>query len=60
MRNSKVYSIRKELKSRGFHWSRKEQAWQREFNENTIRAINIITKNILSRKEIQEQYEEFE
>ncbi len=52
--------IRKELKSRGFHWSRKEQAWQREFNENTIRAINILTKNILSRKEIQEQYEEFE
>ena len=28
--------IRKELKSNGFHWSSREGAWQREFNERTI------------------------
>ena len=51
-------SIRKELKSRGFHWSRKEQAWQREFNQNCIKATNRIIKEILNKE--QEQEEEFE
>ena len=36
--------IRKILKSHGFHWSRKEQAWQREFNQNCIKATHFIQK----------------
>lgn len=49
-------SIRKELKSRGFHWSRKEQAWQREFNQNCIKATHIIQGKIqeLENEEIEE------
>lgn len=50
--------IRRELKSRGFHWSRKEQAWQREFNQNCIKATNRIVKEVLNKE--QEQEEEFE
>ena len=50
--------IRKLLKSNGFHWSRREQAWQREFNQNCIRATERIEKKI---KELEEQEgEEFE
>ena len=30
------------LKQHGFHWSRMEKAWQREFNLNCIKATNII------------------
>ena len=44
--------IRKLLKSNGFHWSRKEQAWQREFNQNCIRATERIEKKI---KELEKQ-----
>lgn len=51
--------IRKQLKSHGFHWSRKEQAWQREFNQNCIRATNIIVKDLFQKLENQEE-EEFE
>lgn len=47
--------IRKLLKSHGFHWSRKEQAWQREYNQNCIKATNIIQKKI---KELEQQEEE--
>ena len=49
---------RKILKSHGFHWSRKEQAWQREFNQNCIKATNIIIKDILNKEK--EEEEEFE
>lgn len=49
---------RKVLKSHGFHWSRKEQAWQREFNQNCIRATNIIQKEI--RKLEKQEGEELE
>ena len=42
-------SIRTALKSKGFHWSRREGAWQREFNENTIRATNILIRDVLNR-----------
>lgn len=49
---------RKTLKSKGFHWSRRQQAWQREFNENTIKATNILIKDVLNKE--QEQEEEFE
>lgn len=50
--------IRTVLKSKGFHWSRREGAWQREFNENTIRATNILIRNVLNKE--QEDEEEFE
>lgn len=46
---------RKILKSHGFHWSRKEQAWQREFNKNCIRATHIIQEKI---KELEKQEDE--
>lgn len=54
--------IRKTLFSRGFHWSRREKAWQREFNENTIRATNILIRDVLNKEEVQEveDEEEFE
>lgn len=51
---------RKALKSKGFHWSRREGAWQREFNENTIRATNILIRDILNKEKEQEDEEEFE
>lgn len=50
--------IRKELKHNGFHWSRYENAWQREFNKNTIKATNILIRDILNKE--QENEEEFE
>lgn len=50
--------IRKTLFSRGFHWSRREKAWQREFNENTIKVTNILIRDVLSKE--QEDEEEFE
>lgn len=53
-------NIRKALKSKGFHWSRQECAWQREFNENTIRATKILIKDVLNREQLQEDEEEFE
>lgn len=40
---------RSALKHRGFHWSRREGAWQREFNENTIKATNILIKDVLNK-----------
>ena len=52
--------IRTALKSKGFHWSRIEGAWQREFNENTIRATNILIRDVLNREQEQEDEEEFE
>lgn len=52
--------IRSQLKHRGFHWSRIEGAWQREFNENTIKATNIFMKDVLNKEQEQEQEEELE
>lgn len=49
---------RKILKSHGFHWSRKEQAWQREFNQNCIKATNIIVKDTFNKEK--EEEDEFE
>lgn len=45
---------RKILKSNGFHWSRKEQAWQREFNQNCIRATKRIINDSLKKEEEEE------
>lgn len=53
-------NIRTALKAKGFHWSRREGAWQREFNENTIRATNILIRDVLNKEQIQEDEEEFE
>lgn len=57
--NKPSEDIRKELKSNGFHWSRNEQAWQRLFNEQTIKVTNILLKDVLNIKQEQEE-EEFE
>ena len=55
-------NIRSKLKSHGFHWSRREGAWQREFSENTIRTTNILIRDVLNKEEVQEveDEEEFE
>lgn len=45
--------IRSKLKHNGFHWSRNEGAWQREFNQNCIR----VTKKIIEEK-LQEEKQE--
>lgn len=34
--------LRRELSHRGFHWSRRNQAWQRQLNFNAIRAASYI------------------
>ena len=52
--------VRTALKARGFHWSRKEEAWQREFNENTIKTTNILIRDVLNKEKEQEDEEEFE
>lgn len=52
--------IREQLKHRGFHWSRKEVAWQREFNEQTLKSVNILMKNVLNKKQEDEEIEELE
>lgn len=50
--------IRKELKKNGFHWSRREGAWQREFNDNTIKVTNILVKDILNKEQELDDEEE--
>lgn len=52
--------IRKELKQNGFHWSRREGAWQREFNENTIKVTNILVKDVLNKEQELDNEEELE
>ena len=51
---------RRQLKSHGFHWSKYEKAWQREFNQNCIRATNIIIKEIRDKENKKEECEEYE
>lgn len=34
--------LRRELSHRGFHWSRRNQAWQRQLNFNAVRAASYI------------------
>lgn len=55
-------NIREKLKHNGFHWSRREGAWQRLFNQRTINVTNILIKEVLDKKEIKqnEENEEFE
>lgn len=54
--------IRNQLKHNGFHWSRNEGAWQREFNKRTIYVTNSIIKDVLNKKNERETEEgqEFE
>lgn len=53
-------NIRSALKSKGFHWSRREGAWQREFSENTIKTTNILIRDVLNKEEVQETEDEEE
>ena len=53
-------NIRSELKHNGFHWSRSEGAWQRQFNQRTIYVTNSLIKNILNNEKQSEETEEFE
>lgn len=50
--------VRKSLKANGFHWSQKEKAWQRLFNQNCIRATKRIIGETLNKEKNEE--EEFE
>lgn len=52
-------NIRNELKRKGFHWSSREGAWQREFNANTIKSTNILIRDVLNNENKQEEEEEF-
>ena len=52
--------IRKELKHNGFHWSRKERAWQREFNKRTIYVTNALIEDVLNKQNTKENKEEEE
>ena len=50
-------NIRNELKHNGFHWSRNEGAWQRQFNKKTIYVTNSLIKNVLNPKCEEEEFE---
>ena len=54
--------IRNQLKHNGFHWSRNEGAWQREFNKKTIWVTNSLIKDVLNNENTKqdEEGEEFE
>lgn len=51
-----------QLKHNGFHWSRNEGAWQREFNKRTIYVTNSLIKDLLNNENSKqdEEGEEFE
>lgn len=54
--------IRNKLKRNGFHWSRNEGAWQREFNKKTIWVTSFLIKDVLNNENTKqdEEGEEFE
>lgn len=52
--------IRDQLKHNGFHWSRQDEAWQREFNKRTIFVTNALIKDILNKENEKEESEELE
>lgn len=52
--------IRNQLKHNGFHWSRKEGAWQREFNKRTIYVTNALIEDVLNKEQAKEDKEEEE
>ena len=53
-------NVREELKHNGFHWSRYEKAWQREFNYNSIRDTKKVIKNVFNQTNNNEKMEEVE
>lgn len=53
-------NIRTALKGRGFHWSRREGAWQRQYTQNAINATNRLIRDVLNKAEIEEEEEEME
>lgn len=53
-------NIRSQLKHNGFHWSRQECAWQREFNKKTIWVTKDLIKDVLNKENEREEIEEFE
>ena len=53
-------NIRSELKHNGFHWSRYEGAWQRQFNQRTIYVTKSLIKDVLNNEKESEDAEEFE
>ena len=52
--------IRNELKHNGFHWSRREGAWQREFNKRTIYVTNSLIEDVLNKENVNQEEEEEE
>ncbi len=46
--------VRNNLKHNGFHWSRNEGAWQREFNERTIKVTNSLVKDMFEKEQPRE------
>ncbi len=52
--------IRQALKDNGFHWSRYEGAWQREFNKRTVFVTKDLIVNVLNKKNEEEENVEFE
>ena len=52
--------IRNELKHNGFHWSRTEGAWQREFNKRTIYVTNSLIEDVLNKENVNQEEEEEE
>ena len=55
--NIPSFEIRNELKHNGFHWSKKEGAWQREFNKKTIDVTNYLVKSVFNIKDNEEEFE---
>lgn len=47
--------VRQKLKHNGFHWSRNEGAWQREFNKRTIYVTNSLIKDVLDKIDTKQQ-----
>lgn len=52
--------VRQKLKHNGFHWSRYEGAWQREFNKRTVYVTNALIKDVLNKEESKQEEEELE
>ena len=49
--------VRNSLKHNGFHWSRNEGAWQREFNERTIKVTNNLLNDIFEKEQPRETFQ---
>lgn len=52
--------IRSQLKHNGFHWSRKEGAWQREFNKRTIYVTKALIEDVFNKENTNQEEEEEE